>query len=102
MPLRKLKEFLDSHGVKHFTMIHSPVYTTQEIAASAHRPTTSAHLNGCQRNLYEVSPCRPYRVRSECRISDAVAGARDREDAGVVDETGFSQYAECPQRSLGD
>jgi len=38
MPLRKLKEFLDSQSVKYVTIIHSPVYTAQEIAASAHIP----------------------------------------------------------------
>ncbi len=38
MPLRKLREFLDSQSVKYVTIIHSPVYTAQEIAASAHIP----------------------------------------------------------------
>ena len=38
MPLEKLKEFLDSHDVKYVTLSHSPAYTAQEIAASAHIP----------------------------------------------------------------
>jgi len=38
MPLTKLKQFLDSHGVKYLTIGHSPSYTAQEIAASAHIP----------------------------------------------------------------
>lgn len=36
MPVRKLREFLDSHGVKYVVVIHSLAYTAQEIAASAH------------------------------------------------------------------
>jgi len=36
MPVAKLKEFLDSHRVKYVTIIHSPAYTSQEIAHSAH------------------------------------------------------------------
>jgi Ala-tRNA(Pro) deacylase len=38
MPLKKLKEFLDTHDVKYVTISHSPAYTAQEIAASAHIP----------------------------------------------------------------
>jgi Ala-tRNA(Pro) deacylase len=36
MPTRKLKEFLDAHGVKYVTIRHSMAYTAQEVAASAH------------------------------------------------------------------
>lgn len=36
MPSKKLKQFLDEHGVKYVTIRHSPAYTAQEIAASAH------------------------------------------------------------------
>lgn len=36
MPAKKLKEFLDSHNVKYVNITHSPAYTAQEIAASAH------------------------------------------------------------------
>ena len=38
MPVKKLKEYLDSHQVKYVTISHSQVYTAQEIAASAHIP----------------------------------------------------------------
>jgi Ala-tRNA(Pro) deacylase len=38
MPARKLKEFLDGKGVKYVAISHSPAYTAQEIAASAHIP----------------------------------------------------------------
>ncbi len=36
MPARRLKEFLDSQGVKYVAVTHSPAFTAQEIAASAH------------------------------------------------------------------
>ncbi len=38
MPIKKLKDFLNSHKVKYVTIKHSTAYTTQEIAASAHIP----------------------------------------------------------------
>ena len=36
MPVRKLKEFLDKERIKYISIIHSPAYTAQEVAASAH------------------------------------------------------------------
>ncbi|MCS7091349.1 MAG: YbaK/EbsC family protein [Verrucomicrobiota bacterium] len=41
MPIHKLKEFLDAHGVKYLCISHSPAYTAQEVAASAHIPGRS-------------------------------------------------------------
>jgi len=38
MPLRKLKEYLDSHQVKYQIITHSPAFTAHEVAASAHVP----------------------------------------------------------------
>lgn len=38
MPIRKLRDFLDSHRIRYFIISHSPAYTAQEIAASAHVP----------------------------------------------------------------
>ncbi len=38
MPVQKLKEFLDTNGVKYVMIQHSPAFTAQEIAASAHVP----------------------------------------------------------------
>src|SRR3990172_6623236 len=38
MPAKRLKEFLDGHQVKYVAMMHSPAYTAQQIAASAHVP----------------------------------------------------------------
>lgn len=36
MPAKKLKAFLDGHGVKYRCVQHSPAYTAPEIAASTH------------------------------------------------------------------
>lgn len=36
MPLKRLQEFLDNHGVKYVTIRHSRAYTAQEVAQSAH------------------------------------------------------------------
>jgi Ala-tRNA(Pro) deacylase len=38
MPAAKLKELLDREQVKYLSIAHSPAYTAQEIAASAHIP----------------------------------------------------------------
>jgi Ala-tRNA(Pro) deacylase len=38
MPVKKLKEFLDSNNIRYLSITHSPVYTAQEIAASTHIP----------------------------------------------------------------
>ena len=38
MPAQTLKKFLDSNHVKYTIITHSPEYTAQEIAASAHIP----------------------------------------------------------------
>jgi len=38
MPVKKLKDFLDDRGIKYVAISHSPAYTAQEIAASAHVP----------------------------------------------------------------
>jgi Ala-tRNA(Pro) deacylase len=36
MPAKALKEFLDRENIKYISIIHSPAYTAQEVAASAH------------------------------------------------------------------
>ena len=38
MPVKKLKDYLDKNKVKYIAISHSPKYTAQEIAASAHVP----------------------------------------------------------------
>lgn len=36
MPIKELKEYLDTKKIKYFAVAHSPAYTSQEIAAAAH------------------------------------------------------------------
>ena len=36
MPVRKLKDFLDKEKIKYVSIVHSPAFTAQEVAASAH------------------------------------------------------------------
>lgn len=38
MPVTKLIEFLDGNQIKYVTIIHSPAFTAQEVAANAHIP----------------------------------------------------------------
>ena len=38
MPAKKLKRFLDENHVRYVSIRHSPAYTAQETAASAHVP----------------------------------------------------------------
>jgi len=38
MPVKKLKEFLDTNHVKYVTITHSKAYTAQEVAATSHVP----------------------------------------------------------------
>lgn len=39
MPAKKMREFLDENKVKYVTIQHSPAYTAQAVAASAHVPS---------------------------------------------------------------
>ena len=36
MPVKMLKEFLDSQGVKYVTLTHSRSFTAQDVAESSH------------------------------------------------------------------
>ncbi|MEE9555119.1 MAG: YbaK/EbsC family protein [candidate division Zixibacteria bacterium] len=38
MPVKKLREFLDTNKIKYVAIGHSPAFTAQQIAASAHIP----------------------------------------------------------------
>jgi len=76
MPVQKLKQFLDDQHVKYVTIRHSPAYTAQEIAASAHIPgkelakTVMVKING--RLAMAVLPA-AHRVDLEL-LADAAGG----------------------------
>jgi Ala-tRNA(Pro) deacylase len=40
MPANKMREFLDTNHIRYATVKHSPAYTAQAVAASAHVPIT--------------------------------------------------------------
>ena len=52
MPVKRLKEFLDSHYIKYVIISHSRAFTAQETATSAHIPgkelakTVMVKMNG--------------------------------------------------------
>lgn len=94
MPVRKLKEFLDSSKIKYVSIKHSLAYTAQEIAASAHirgkelAKTVMVSLDG--KTAMAVLPA-SYRVDLE-RLKKAV-GAKKIE---LLTEKDFKDmFPEC-------
>ena len=94
MPLRKLKEFLDSHSIKYVTITHSAAYTAQEVAASAHVPgkelakTVMIKIDG--EMAMAVLPA-PHRVDFELLKAVASAGSIE-----LADEAEFKdRFPEC-------
>jgi Ala-tRNA(Pro) deacylase len=79
MPVRALREFLDKNNVKYVSISHSPAYTAQEIAASAHIPGDELVLP------------------SSCQVDfDELAGALGVERVELVDEYEFrDRFGEC-------
>lgn len=77
---KKVSEFLDAQGIKYVSVKHSPAYTAQEVAASAHIPgkelakTTMVKLDG--KMAMAVLPA-SYRV--DLGRLEEVAGAKKAE-----------------------
>jgi Ala-tRNA(Pro) deacylase len=94
MPIQKLKDFLDGRGVKYVVISHSPAFTAQEIAASAHIPgkelakTVLVKLDG--KMAMAVLPA-SYQVNLE-RLAQA-AGAEKAELASEEEFGGL--FPEC-------
>jgi Ala-tRNA(Pro) deacylase len=86
MPVQQLKEFLDGQGVKYVVIIHSPAFTAQELAASAHlsgkmvAKTVVVRLDG-QLAMAVLPASEKVDVR---RLREAI-GARTLELAGEQD-----------------
>jgi Ala-tRNA(Pro) deacylase len=70
MAVRKLKDFLDRNGVEYITISHSPAYTAQKVAASA-------HVKG--RNL-----AKPVMIRIDGKMAMAVLPAKYRVDLQLL------------------
>jgi Ala-tRNA(Pro) deacylase len=98
MPVRKMKQFLDRENVKYVTISHSPAYTAQEVAQSAHikgkdlAKTVIVELDGKMamavlpanrkivlQDLREVTGCEEVKFASEdefkARFADCETGA---------------------------
>ena len=94
MPVKKVKELLDSHGVKYVIITHSPAFTAQEIAASAHIPgkelakTVMVRLDG--KMAMAVLPA-SFKVNF-----DLVKEAAGASDVGLASEEEFrDMFPEC-------
>ena len=94
MPADRLKEFLDSHNIKYITISHSPAYTAQGVAASAHIPgkdvakTVIVRIDG--EMAMAVVPA-PYKVDFD--LLKQVAGA-DRVELAAEEDFG-DLFAGC-------
>jgi len=94
MPVKKLKDFLDKEGVKYLSISHSPAFTSQEIAASAHisgkelAKTVVVKLDGKQALAVLPASC-----HVDFNKLKSLAGAKKAELAG---EEEFEQsFPEC-------
>ena len=94
MPVRRLKEFLDREGIKYVSIRHSPAFTSQEIAASAHirgkdlMKTVVVKLDG-QIALAVVSAS----ARVDLELLRQAAGAQKAELASEADF--INAFPEC-------
>ena len=90
MPVKRLREYLDSHGVRYVVLSHSPAYTAQEIARAAHVPgqemtkTVMVRLDG---ELVMIAMPAPSKVRfdllREASGAEQVELARERDFASL-------------------
>ncbi|NQU22515.1 MAG: YbaK/EbsC family protein [Candidatus Nealsonbacteria bacterium] len=94
MPVKRLKQFLDSHGVKYVTIRHSQAFTAQEIAASAHvsgkelAKTVMADVDG--RMVMVVLPA-SHRV-----VLEFLATATNAKDVRLASERQFrDRFSDC-------
>ena len=94
MPLKALKEYLDSHHIRYELIAHEPTFTSQETAASAHVPgrelakTVIVRLDG--RLAMAVLPATE---RVDIDLLRAGTGASE---AGIADEEDFrGRFSEC-------
>lgn len=88
MPVKRLKEYLDSHEVKYVVLGHSPAYTAQEIAHAAHIPgqemakTVMVRLDGELVMLVIPAPAKVrFDLLGEASGADQVELAREQDFA---------------------
>ena len=94
MPVKKLKDFLDSNTIKYVSISHSTAYTAQEVAASSHIPgkelakTVMVKIDG---NMSMAVLPSPFNVDFE-RLKEAL-GSGNVELAGEDEFKGM--FPEC-------
>lgn len=90
MPVRKLKEFLDGEKVKYVCISHSPAYTAQEVAESA-------HIRG-----HELAKVVMVKIGNEMAMavlpSDRRIAIEDLKDVTGSDDVTFASEAEFKDR----
>lgn len=94
MPVRRLKEFLDSHNIRYVTISHSRAFTAQETATSAHIPgkelakTVMVKIDG--KMAMAVLP-------ASCKVDfDLLRKATGSGQAEIADEKEFKNlFPEC-------
>ena len=94
MPGTKLKQFLDENQVRYVSIRHSPAYTAQEIAASAHIPgrelakTVMVKIDGTMAMAVLAAP-----ARLDLALLRRAAGARS---VTLADEKEFcGAFPDC-------
>ena len=122
MPTQKLQDYLDQHDIQYVTISHSPAYTAQEIAASAHVPgkelaktvmvkldgkMAMAVLSASQRvnldELKETSGAASVKLACEKEFADLFQHGVPKVPQGLLDELIVSNIgiiAESPNGSL--
>ena len=94
MPVRSLREFLDREKVKYVSIRHSPAYTAQEIAASAHiRGRELAKVVVVKLDDTKALAVLPASVKVDLDLLRQVSGARKAE---LATESDFANaFPEC-------
>ena len=85
MILKKLREYLDQHHVKHVVISHSPAYTAQEIAQAA-------HVHGEQFAKTTI-------VKLDGELAMAVLPAPEKVDLGLLGSAARARKAELAHES---
>lgn len=80
MPVKKLKDFLNQNKIKYVSVKHSPAYTAQEIAASA-------HISG--KNIAKTVI-----IKVDGKLAMAVLPANYRVDIDLLRDTTGADYIE--------
>lgn len=94
MPVRRLREFLDSHHIKYVAISHSAAYTAQEIAASAHIPGQELAKTVMVKVDGEIAMVV---LPATCRVDfEALRGATGADEVELAGEQEFKDmFPEC-------